>query len=97
LITGVVVCIFLPFANILDHLPKATLGAVVIAAVIGLIQPKKLFFSIRHSLSDGFITWITFVSTLVLSPHVERGVLIGIGFSLLIGISKKSKLEENQI
>ncbi|MDG2351453.1 MAG: SulP family inorganic anion transporter [Acidimicrobiales bacterium] len=97
LITGVVVCIFLPFANILDHLPRATLGAVVIAAVIGLIQPKKLFFSIRHSLSDGFITWITFVSTLVLSPHVERGVLIGIGFSLLIGISKKSKLEENQI
>jgi len=97
LITGVVVCVFLPFANILDHLPRATLGAVVVAAVIGLIRPKKLFFSFRHSLSEGVITWVTFIATLTLSPHVERGVLIGVGFSLLISVLKKSKLKDNQI
>ena len=91
LITGVSVCVFLPFANILDRLPRATLGAVVIAAVIGLIRPKKLFFSIRHSPSEGFITWSTFIATLALSPHVERGVLVGIGFSLLFNIFQKNK------
>jgi len=97
LVTGVVVCLFLPFANILDRLPKATLGAVVVAAVIGLIQPKKLFFSIRNSASEGFITWSTFIATLILSPHVERGVLVGIGFSILVSIYKKSRLDNNPI
>ena len=97
LVTGVVVCLFLPFANILDRLPKATLGAVVVAAVIGLIQPKKLFFSIRNSASEGFITWSTFIATLILSPHVERGVLVGIGISILDSIYKKSRLDNNPI
>ena len=97
LVTGVVVCLFLPFANILDRLPKATLGAVVVAAVIGLIQPKKLFFSIRNSASEGFITWSTFIATLILSPHVERGVLVGIGISILVSIFKKSRLDNNLI
>ncbi|MCH2415378.1 MAG: SulP family inorganic anion transporter [Acidimicrobiales bacterium] len=97
LVTGVVVCLFLPFANILDRLPKATLGAVVVAAVIGLIQPKKLFFSIRNSASEGFITWSTFIATLILSPHVERGVLVGIGISILVSIYKKSRLDNNPI
>ena len=97
LVTGVVVCLFLPFANILDRLPKATLGAVVVAAVVGLIQPKKLFFSIRNSASEGFITWSTFIATLILSPHVERGVLVGIGISILVSIYKKSRLDNNPI
>ena len=97
LVTGIVVCLFLPFANILERLPKATLGAVVVAAVIGLIRPKKLFSSIRNSASEGFITWSTFIATLILSPHVERGVLVGIGISILVSIYKKSRLDNNPI
>ncbi len=97
LITGIVVCVFLPFANILDQLPKATLGAVVIAAVIGLVRPKKLFSSFSDSLSDAFITWLTFFTTLLLAPHVERGVLIGIGFSIFISVFKKTKSDNSQI
>ncbi len=97
LVTGIVVCIFLPFANILDQLPKATLGAVVIAAVIGLVRPKKLFSSFSDSLSDAFITWLTFFTTLLLAPHVERGVLIGIGFSIFISILRKPKPDSSQI
>jgi len=97
LVTGIVVCVFLPFANILDQLPKATLGAVVIAAVIGLVRPKKLFSSFSDSLSDAFITWLTFFTTLLLAPHVERGVLIGIGFSIFISILRKPKPDSSQI
>ena len=97
LVTGIVVCIFLPFANVLDRLPEATLGAVVVAAVLGLIRPKKLLFSIRDSTSEGLITWVTFIATLTLSPHVERGVLVGIGFSILVNVYKKSKLDDNRI
>ena len=97
LVTGIVVCVFLPFANVLDRLPEATLGAVVVAAVLGLIRPKKLLFSIRDSTSEGLITWVTFIATLTLSPHVERGVLVGIGFSILVNVYKKSKLDDNRI
>ena len=97
LVTGIVVCVFLPFGNVLDRLPEATLGAVVVAAVLGLIRPKKLLFSIRDSTSEGLITWVTFIATLTLSPHVERGVLVGIGFSILVNVYKKSKLDDNRI
>ena len=97
LVTGIVVCVFLPFANVLDRLPEATLGAVVVAAVLGLIRPKKLLFSIRDSTSEGLITWVTFIATLTLSPHVERGVLVGIGFSILVNVYQKSKLDDNRI
>ena len=97
LVTGIVVCVCLPFANVLDRLPEATLGAVVVAAVLGLIRPKKLLFSIRDSTSEGLITWVTFIATLTLSPHVERGVLVGIGFSILVNVYKKSKLDDNRI
>ena len=97
LVTGIVVCVFLPFANVLDRLPEATLGAVVVAAVLGLIRPKKLLFSIRDSTSEGLITWVTFIATLTLSPNVERGVLVGIGFSILVNVYKKSKLDDNRI
>ena len=97
LVTGIVVCVFLPFANVLDRLPEATLGAVVVAAVLGLIRPKKLLFSIRDSTSEGLITWVTFIATLTLSPHVERGVLVGIGFSILVNVYRKSKLDDNRI
>ena len=69
----------------------------MIAAVIGLIRPKKLLFPIRDSASEGFITWGTFIATLALSPHVERGVLVGIGISIVVSIYKKSRLGDNQI
>ena len=84
LITGVVVLAFLPFADVLELLPRATLGGVVIAAVVGLVQPLKLVDTIRRSTAQGLVAWGTFAATLALAPRVERGAIVGIGLSLAL-------------
>ncbi len=84
LVTGVAVLAFLPFADVLEPLPLATLGGVVIAAVVGLVQPVQLVDTIRRSTPQGLVAWGTFGATLAMAPRVERGVIIGIGLSLAL-------------
>ncbi|MBC8194835.1 MAG: SulP family inorganic anion transporter [Acidimicrobiia bacterium] len=84
LVTGVAVLAFLPFADVLEPLPRATLGGVVIAAVVGLIQPLQMVDTIRRSVPQGLVAWGTFAATLALAPRVERGVIVGIGLSLAL-------------
>ncbi|MDP7551084.1 MAG: SulP family inorganic anion transporter [Acidimicrobiales bacterium] len=84
LVTGVAVLAFLPFADVLEPLPRATLGGVVIAAVVGLVQPVQLVDTIRRSTPQGLVAWGTFGATLAMAPRVERGVIIGIGLSLAL-------------
>ncbi len=82
LVTGLAVLAFLPFAQILETLPRATLGGVVFAAVVGLIQPRKLWASVRSSSRNGLVAGGTFVATLALAPRVERAVMVGVALSL---------------
>ncbi|MBS1264744.1 MAG: putative sulfate transporter [Acidimicrobiaceae bacterium] len=84
LVTGMAVLAFLPFADVLEQLPTATLGGVVIAAVVGLVQPVRLVDTIRRSTPQGLVAWGTFAATLALAPRVERGVIVGIGLSLAL-------------
>ncbi len=84
LVTGVAVLAFLPFADVLEQLPRATLGGVVIAAVVGLVQPVQLVNTIRRSTPQGLVAWGTFAATLAMAPRVERGVIVGIGLSLAL-------------
>ena len=91
LITGAVVFAFLPLGNVLNNLPRATLAGVVIAAVIGLLQPKKLLDLFKTSTMKGLVALGTFVSTILFSPHIERGVLIGIVLSLTLRCWNKLK------
>ena len=89
LVTGVTVLVFLPFADVLAPLPRATLGGVVIAAVVGLVRPAELVGMIRRSTSDALVAWVTFAATLALAPRVEQGVLVGILLSLAIGVRRR--------
>ncbi|MEE3275554.1 MAG: SulP family inorganic anion transporter [Actinomycetota bacterium] len=84
LVTGIVVLAFLPFADVLETLPRAVLGGVVIAAVLGLIQPRKLLGLARASTGDGVVTLGTFAATLALAPRVDRAVLVGIMLALAV-------------
>ena len=86
LVTGATVLAFLPFTDILAPLPRATLGGVVIAAVVGLVRPVALVSMARRSTTDALVAWTTFVATLTMAPRVERGVLIGILLSLALGL-----------
>ena len=86
LVTGAAVLTFLPFTDVLAPLPRATLGGVVIAAVVGLVRPVALVSMVRRSPTDALVAWTTFVATLTMAPRVERGVLVGILLSLAVGL-----------
>ena len=89
LVTGATVLAFLPFADVLAPLPRATLGGVVIAAVVGLVKPRQLLGMARSSQSNAVVAWVTFCATLALSPRVEQGVLVGILVSLAVGLRRR--------
>lgn len=64
------------------HLPQAILAALVVAAVIGLVDLREPFRLWRVRRADGLSLGITFLATFFLG--VEPGILVGIGFSLAI-------------
>jgi len=83
--TGVLVAVsllLLHFSQYLYHLPQATLAAVIISAVINLIRIKQIKYAFRVHKHDGFIAMLTFVLTLILAPHLEQSIFVGVVLSL---------------
>jgi sulfate permease, SulP family len=84
-ITAVFVLLTLLFLTpLLFHLPQAALAAVIIMAVIGLIN----FTAIRHAWEankhDGIAAVVTFVATLAYAPHLDKGIMIGAGLAIVL-------------
>lgn len=81
--TGAVVVITLLFLTpLLYHLPKAVLAAVIIMAVIGLINfsaVKHAWLASRH---DGIASIVTFLATLGFAPHLDKGIMVGAGLAI---------------
>lgn len=88
-ITGALVLAFLPFSPILEPLPRAVLGAVVFGAVFKLMQFGSLLRLWRESAWRATEASVTFAATLLTSPRVERGVLIGVGVSLALQLVRR--------
>ncbi len=81
--TGAVVVITLLFLTpLLYHLPKAVLAAVIIMAVIGLINFKAVKHAWRASKHDGIASIVTFVATLGFAPHLDQGIMVGAGLAI---------------
>ncbi|ERL93393.1 hypothetical protein D910_10685 [Dendroctonus ponderosae] len=82
LYTGVLVILaLLFFTPYFYYIPKATLAAVIIAAVVFMVEVKVVKPMWRSKKSDFFLGIVTFVSCLVLP--LEQGILIGIGINLV--------------
>lgn len=84
-ITAAFVLLTLLFLTpLLYHLPQAVLAAVIIMAVIGLIN----FGAVRHAWQankhDGIASVVTFVATLAAAPHLDRGIMIGAGLAIVL-------------
>ena len=89
LFTGIFVLIALMFFTpLLYHLPQAALAAVIMMAVVGLVNVHGFIHAWRAQPHDGVISVITFVATLAFAPHLDRGILIGVGLSLLVFLYK---------
>ena len=77
-VAGLVVLLCVPFAGLLSELPRAILAAIVFTAAVPLIQFRFLIYLWGVAPLQAGVAWTTFVLTLVLSPHVEQAVLLGI-------------------
>ena len=73
----------------LYHLPKATLAATIIVAVMSLIDLKILRVAWSYSRSDFIAVAVTIALTLL--AGVEIGVLAGIGASIALHLHKTSQ------
>jgi SulP family sulfate permease len=87
IVTGIVVGITLLFLTpLLYHLPQATLASVIIMAVLGLIKIEPIKHAWKAEKHDGIVAVVTFVLTLVLAPHLDKGILIGVILSMALFI-----------
>jgi SulP family sulfate permease len=83
--TGLIVLLTLLFLTpLLYYLPQAALAAVIIMAVVGLIN----FGAIKHAWlvnkHDGIAAVVTFISTLAFAPHLDKGIMVGAGLALVL-------------
>jgi SulP family sulfate permease len=91
--TGLFVLAFLPFAWVLEPLPQAVLGAIVVVSVVNLMRFGPLMRIWRVSVPQALIAWGTFVATLVLAPRLDLAVMIGVGLSLAVFLWRMLHLE----
>jgi len=74
------------FTPLLYFLPKAILSAVVIAALVDLIEFSKFRETFKLSGTDGIVISITFLFSFLLKP--DDAIFIGIGVSLVLFLRK---------
>lgn len=81
IITAVVIGVSLVlFTPLFYYLPRAVLAAIVMAAVIGLVDVREPAHLWRVKRTDAVLLGLTFVATLFLG--IEEGILIGVAASL---------------
>ncbi len=78
-VTSIMVALtLLFFTPLLYHLPQSVLAAVIMMAVIGLVNTSGFVHAWRAKKSEGIISVISFVCTLYFAPHLEEGIMIGV-------------------
>lgn len=83
IVTAVVVGItLLWFTPLLYHLPQATLASVIIMAVVNLVKIEPIKYAWKVQKHDGIVAVVTFGLTLLLAPHLENGIIVGVFLSL---------------
>ena len=81
--SSIVVMIVLLFLSpMLYFLPQAVLAAIIMMAVIGLLNVSGFVHAWRTNPFDGLVSVITFVGTIALAPHLEWGIFMGVVLSL---------------
>ena len=88
-VTGALVLAALPLTPLLEDLPLAVLGAIVIVVVVRLMDLRTLLRLSRSSFPQAVVGIGTLTATLAMAPRVERGVLIGLGLSIAVHLYRE--------
>jgi anti-anti-sigma factor len=86
-----VVLVLLFFTPLLYHLPQSVLAAVIMMAVIGLINASGFIHAWKAQRYDGIISVISFVATLAFAPHLDKGIMVGVVLSLGVFLYKSMR------
>lgn len=87
--TSLAVVIMLLFLTpLLYHLPQSVLAAVIMMAVIGLLNVSGFIHAWKAQRADGIISVIAFACTLWFAPHLDKGIMVGVVLSLLVFLYK---------
>ena len=86
-----VVIALLFFTPLLYHLPQAVLAAVIMMAVIGLVNVSGFIHAWKAQWYDGAISIFTFLCTLAFAPHLDKGIMVGVVLSLGVFLYKSMR------
>jgi len=86
-----VALVLLFFTPLLYHLPQSVLAAVIMMAVIGLINASGFIHAWKAHKYDGAISVFSFLMTLAFAPHLDKGIMIGVVLSLAVFLYKSMR------
>ncbi len=90
--TSITVAIVLLFLTpLLYHLPQSVLAAVIMMAVVGLINVSGFIHAWKAQWYDGVFSIVTFLCTLYTAPHLDKGIMVGVGLSLAMFLYKSMR------
>ena len=90
IITAVLIALTVIFLTpLFQFLPRAVLAAIIMVAVFGLIDVKTLRFVWQYNKADAISMIATFLAVLIVG--IEKGILVGVGASLLLFIWRTSR------
>src|SRR5665647_1642748 len=79
------------FTPLLYHLPQSVLAAVIMMAVIGLINISGFLHAWRAQWYDGLISILSFICTLWFAPHLDKGIMLGVILCLMVFLYKNMR------
>ncbi|XP_061374393.1 sulfate transporter 4.1, chloroplastic-like isoform X1 [Gastrolobium bilobum] len=89
IVSGIIMtCALLFLTPLFEYIPQCTLAAIVISAVIGLVDYDEAIFLWRVDKKDFLLWTITSATTLFLG--IEIGVIVGVGVSLAFVIHESA-------
>jgi SulP family sulfate permease len=89
----VVLILLLFFTPLLYYLPQSVLAAIIIMAVINLVNVNSFIHIWQTQKYDGAIAVITFLATLIFAPSLDIGIMIGVALSLVLFLIRTMKPE----
>ncbi|WP_018649354.1 MULTISPECIES: SulP family inorganic anion transporter [unclassified Thioalkalivibrio] len=83
--TAVLIGIALLFLTpLIYHLPQSVLAAIIMMAVVGLINFKAIKHAWVANKHDGAAAVVTFIATLAMAPNLDYGILMGAGLAIVL-------------
>ncbi|WP_019024621.1 MULTISPECIES: SulP family inorganic anion transporter [unclassified Thioalkalivibrio] len=83
--TAVIIGIALLFLTpLIYHLPQSVLAAIIMMAVVGLINFKAIKHAWVANKHDGAAAVVTFIATLAMAPNLDYGILMGAGLAIVL-------------